>query len=387
MALAVLFALMPAFAVGGVMGLPVLVTLAGWAGLRLSLFRALTEKRLIFIGLLAIFVAWLAITSLWSPGPALRQSLMLASLIVTGVVVATIASGVGARIALAGSIATVAVLVILLTIEATTPLLLNQAAQPHEPAGELLRNLMRANSFLVTMVSGATGALLLLGGRIWVAAAVVMGGAVAVLSAQFGQNANAVAFAAGLIAFAAGYAAPRLALWAATGGLALWLLAAPVLTPLLLSNPALVDALPLSWAMREGMWAYTIDRIWEQPLFGHGLEASRTVHEIIYVRGMEADAMTNHPHNASLQIWFELGAVGALIGVALLLVGGRWLTRAYGERRIAAAAACGTLAAAGVIANVSFSAWAEWWVVTLFVAAGVVGAIGAQEKPAKRAFS
>lgn len=387
-ALAVFFALAPAFAVGGVLGLPVLVALAGCAALRLSLFRELLEKRPIFIALLVAFTVWLAITSLWSPGPGQIQALKLIGLIAAGLALATIASGVGGRITLAGAVATAAVLVVLLTIEATTPLLLNQTAQPHEPADQLTRNLSRASSFLVTLAWGAMGALLLLGGRISTAAAIGLGGAVAVLSAQFGQAANAMAFAAGLIAFAAGYVAPRLALWGATGGLAFWLLAAPLMTPLLLSNPAFVDALPLSWAMRGGIWEFTIDRIWEeQPLFGHGLEASRAVTEMIEVRGGEMNAITNHPHSASLQIWFELGAVGALLGAALLLTAGRWLTRAYGERRIAAAAACATLAAAGVIANVSFSAWAEWWVATLFVAAGIVGAIGARETPATRAFS
>jgi uncharacterized membrane protein YccF (DUF307 family) len=44
------------------------------------------------------------------------------------------------------------------------------------------------------------------------------------------------------------------------------------------------------------------------------------------------------------------------------------------------------LATAGVIANVSFSVWAEWWIATLFIAAGVVGAIGTLEAPRKRAF-
>jgi O-antigen ligase len=109
--------------------------------------------------------------------------------------------------------------------------------------------------------------------------------------------------------------------------------------------------------------------------------------ERILVRGIEMNSMNNHPHSASLQIWLELGGIGAVLAALLLLAGGAWLARVYGERPIAAAAACGTLATAGVIANVSFSAWAEWWIATLFISAGIVGAIGALEAPRKRAFS
>jgi O-antigen ligase len=384
-ALAIFFALAPGFAVGGALGFAVLLTLAGLACLRPSQARDLVEKRPVFIGLLLVFVGWMGLSTLWSPYPAHTQALQIGIVALVGLPFVAVAASAGRRIARAGAVATIAVLLVLLAIEAATPLIFNSAAQPGVPLDELNRNLSRGASFMVVMTWGAIGALALMPGWLWRVAALALGIGAAALSTQFGQAANAVAFVAGLGAFAVGLVAPRFATWATTGGLALWLLGAPVLTPLILSDAAFVDALPTSWAMRDGIWDFAIARIWEQPLFGHGMEASRTVTERIVVHGVNDPAIPNHPHSFSLQIWFELGVVGALIGAAMLLVGGRWLAHVYGERRIAAASASATLAAAGVIANVSFSAWAEWWVATFFIAAATIGAIGADEAPSPRA--
>lgn len=387
-ALAIFFALAPAFAVGGALGVAVLTALLGVACMRLSLARTLWEKKPLFIALLALFWVWTALASTWSPyAAASTQALKIAIITATGLAFASVASGPGRRLALAGGIATVVVLLPLLAIEAATPLLFNRAAQPGMPDGELTRNVSRATSFLVTLSWGAAGALLLMGGRLLTLAAITLTIATGAISTQFEQASNFVGFFAGLLAFAAGYATPRFAIWMIVGGWAFWLIGAPMLTPLVTSNTALMDAMPLSWAMRGGIWDFAIERIWMQPLFGQGLEASRTVTDLIVVRGLETNAIANHPHSASLQIWLELGLVGVALGVGLLMTGGRWLSRAYGDRRITAAASAATLATAGVIANVSFSAWAEWWIATMFVAAGVVGALGARETLATRALS
>lgn len=385
-ALVIFFAVAPGIAVGGALGFAVLVTVAGIASLRPSFFRALLDNKPVFIGILAVFAAWAGVGATWSPHPAaVEQGLKFASQLMGGLLLATYASGPGARLTLAGAAAASLVLIPLLTVEALTPLLINRTAQPEviDP-GELTRNLSRAGAFLVTISWGAAGALMLMG-RAWAGLGLLLLAGAAALSTQFDSSANLAAFAAGLLASGAARLLPRLTIWATTGGLAVWVLAAPFLTPLLFSNARLVDAMPLSWAHRSGIWSYAVGKIREQPLIGRGIEASRELDHDILVRGVEMGAMNNHPHSASLQIWLELGGIGAVLAALLLLAGGAWLARVYGERPIAAAAACGTLATAGVIANVSFSAWAEWWIATLFISAGIVGAIGALEAPRKRA--
>lgn len=386
-ALAIFFAIAPGIAVGGALGFAVLVTVVGMACVRPAFFRSLAEKKPVFIGLLAAFTLWLGISLTWSAYPAGGQALKFSSQILGGLLLATYASGPGARLALAGAAATAIILAPLLAVEALTPLLINRTAQPDviDP-GELNRNLSRASAFLVTIGWAAAGGLFLMG-RAWMMLGLVLLVGVAAISTQFDTAANMVAFAAGLLVFGAARLLPRHMIWATTAGLATWVLAAPFATRFFFANQSIADAMPMSWAHRAGIWSYAVGRIREQPLIGHGFEASRAMEATTMVRGVEMPAIANHPHSASLQIWLELGGVGAVLAALLLLAGGAWLARSYGERPIAAAAACGTLATAGVIANVSFSAWAEWWIATLFISAGIVGAIGALEAPRKRAFS
>lgn len=377
---ALLFTLAPAFAVGGALGFAVLLCVAGAISLRPSLIRGALEKRPVVIGLLLALTAWALISAAWSPYDALEQALKIALLVPLGLMFAATATADqrARQLTAAGGLATAIVLIVLLGIEAGFDLPFNRAAQPGIDAGQLLRNTGRGAAFLMVLVWGGVGCLVALRGGIRLIAAAVILAATAALSLQFDQLANAAAFAAGLGAFVLAFAVPRLGVLAVTSALALWMLIAPFATPLILSNQRLVDALPLSWASRAGIWQYVSGRVLEQPWIGHGLEASRTVTEQIQVRELTIRGIPIHPHSASLQIWFETGVVGAVLAAALLLLGGRWLARTYGDSRPSAAAAAATIAAAGVIANVSYGAWAEWWLATMFIAAAVVGAIRAR---------
>jgi hypothetical protein len=252
--------------VGGALGMAVLATVAGLACLRPSTFRDAYKKRPLFIGLLLILLAWTALSSLWSVYPgAEAQALKLTALILAGFGLVAVASGPGARLMVAGAAAAAVVSCALVAIEAATPFLFNRAAQPGIDPRELIRHLSRAGAFLATTLWGAAAAFLAMPGRIWRLAGMALLAVGGVLSAQFGAAANLVAFALGLCAFAAGYAAPRLALTAMSVALAGWVLLAPMLTPLVSGNAALVESLPFSWASRAAIWGYTIDHIWTAP--------------------------------------------------------------------------------------------------------------------------
>ena len=365
---AVFFVLLPAIGVGGALGLPVLICLVGALSLRPSRLRQAVESRpwslLLLIGFLAIAVT----SSLWSEHAAGPQALKIGALAVLGLVFAA-AAAQDPRLTRAGAVAAFIVLAALLAIEALGGLPLNRAAQPEGDIDELGRNLSRGASLLLALTWGAAGALLARPGAAWKIAAMAALAAGGFVSLQFGQFANAVGFIAGLAAFATAYIAPRLILTAVLAALLVWLVGAPFATPLLASA---IDAeqLPFSWNARVEIWSYICDRIWEQPWFGHGLDAARAHLPTVPV----------HPHSASLQIWFELGVAGVLLAAASLITGGRTLLRHFGDNRPAAAAAAGTLAAVGVIANLSFNLWAEWWLAAMFLAAGVVGSLGRAPK-------
>ena len=98
-----------------------------------------------------------------------------------------------------------------------------------------------------------------------------------------------------------------------------------------------------SWAARLDIWLFTAEQTLAHPLFGWGLDASRAFQPFML-----------HPHSALLQIWLELGLVGAV------LAAGFWFLLA---RRAARFDAPGLAALASyfTIGALSFGVWQEWW--------------------------
>jgi exopolysaccharide production protein ExoQ len=116
---------------------------------------------------------------------------------------------------------------------------------------------------------------------------------------------------------------------------------------------------------RVEIWHFAAERTLDRPLLGHGFNASRYV--------PNGDAVSEflppgqsliplHPHDAFLQIWLELGAVGTVIvatGLVLMLRAvGRW--PADMARFILPGYAAGI-----VVAALAFGIWQSWWMATI----------------------
>ncbi|KRA66968.1 polymerase [Caulobacter sp. Root656] len=137
------------------------------------------------------------------------------------------------------------------------------------------------------------------------------------------------------------------------------LVAAPfVLAPLLVLVAVQTGAIawlhrmvPASWDARLNIWTFAADHIQSHPFRGWGLDASRTF----------GPAIPLHTHNAQLQLWLELGAIGAALAGVFFC----WL--AYGVVRLSqrsraeAAMAAAALVSYLVIGGLSFGVWQEWW--------------------------
>jgi O-antigen ligase len=108
-------------------------------------------------------------------------------------------------------------------------------------------------------------------------------------------------------------------------------------------------ALPLSWAQRVGYWSHATDWIGDKPFRGWGLDASR----------MFAPGIQLHPHDDALQIWLELGLVGAVAAAAFWGLTLARLSRPKADLLVAATAA--SLAAYLLFGGVNFGIWQEWW--------------------------
>ncbi|MDB5457677.1 MAG: O-antigen polymerase [Caulobacter sp.] len=110
-------------------------------------------------------------------------------------------------------------------------------------------------------------------------------------------------------------------------------------------------SLPQSWDARLDIWAYVADHIQTHPLRGWGMDASRAF----------GPAIPLHPHNAPLQLWLELGAVGVALATAFLCWIAYAIVRMAEEARGEAAMAAGVLATYLTIGALSFGVWQEWW--------------------------
>ncbi|MBL8546136.1 MAG: O-antigen ligase family protein [Hyphomonadaceae bacterium] len=376
---AVFFALLPAAAAGGAMGLPVLLALAGLASLGPGLLRQAVEKRPLVLALVAAWTAWAATTSLWSPwdGPTAVKTIALIALGLPFIAVAA-ANEKSSALTLWAAVAAFMVLAILLGVEAAFDMPLNRSIQPSLADGELNRNPSRGLIVLLALTWPAV-AWLLANRRGWSAA---LAGAVMIaacaLSLQFDQLVTAIGFGAAGLVFAVALFARRLAILATSFGLAVWMLIAPFATPLLVANPQLVESVPLSWAHRIAIWRYTCARIMEQPWLGHGIDAGRTTTDMLEIRGLVTRGIPVHPHSASLQVWHDLGLIGALLSAALLAYGGWRLSRAFAHDRYTGAATAAVLTMFGLMANVGWSLWQEWWMATLLLTAALIAALGAR---------
>lgn len=374
---AAFFALLPAATVGGALALPVLLCLAGALSFRPRMLNQVIENRAIALWLLLAFVGWVTASALWSPNTASLQWLKLLLLSALGLLF--VAGAMLARtrlLVLSAGQAALLVITPLLAVEALLQMPLNQAAQPDVDPYELTRNLSRATSVLTAVTFAAAAGLIALGGT-WrrVLAVLAIAATAGIAALQPEQTANLLAVLSGAAIFALALATPRFAILAVTGALGAWVLAAPFATPLLPNDKAFLDALPYSWAARVGIWDYVCARIWEQPLIGHGLEAARLVTDRIVIHNDNISAVPVHPHSASLQIWFETGLIGALLAASALFLGGWKLSRALKSQPAAAAGVAASFAALGLSANISYSLWQEWWLATLFIAAGFAGAV------------
>ena len=214
----------------------------------------------------------------------------------------------------------------------------------------------------------------------WFARAVLLVLGAGVLIMLPGETAR-LATIAGLAAALLSLAAPRLVPKLVGAGVAVLILLMPLLVAFIPQIPS--ASLPPSAVHRLVIWDFAAARIAEKPITGWGLEASRampggraqpdaaTLDRLNIKASAQRDflalphveVMPLHPHNGALQLWLELGGIGALIGAALMLMLG-----VAASRSAAPAVGAGMLASAAVTGMLSFGLWQAWWVASLLLA-------------------
>jgi O-antigen ligase len=368
---ALLFWITPAAAAAGGLALAPLLALCGALGAPWNLKRPSLPALLVCAA-----AAWAALSLAWSPIPRPEQALKIVLIALAGLGLVAGMARLDARArGWVGTslIASALMLAALLLIEAAFDMPFNRAAQPLTPTGFLQRNPGRGVLVLEVIGFCALAAALTLRAPLrWVIGA-LLAAAMAWLSPQFSFEANAAAFAVGMLAFWLGYAAPKLGPALVGGFWAAWLLAAPWVFAAL-SGPirsAAYEA-PLSWGMRLLIWDYAAGRAVEKPLIGWGLDASRSFRDPQELGGYEFASIPLHPHSFSLQVWLETGAVGALLFAATFIAAGLACARWCAGARLTGAAATACFTVLGMVWNLSYGAWQEWYMALPFIAAAAV---------------
>jgi O-antigen ligase len=356
------------------------VGIAGLLCLPLVRVRRTDTVALILFGVL---VEWALISLFWSPAPAphdlkgftrftglhlFQQLLFSGALIVT----ARTLSPELARKAMVWLGGGLLALIAVLTAEALSQASLFRSLQPligkDVEASWALRSVAQG-SYVLAMLFWPVAVGIWAAGRRYLAAVFIGGGVLALALLHIAAPVAALISSAAVFGLVIWLGRP-----AAIGGLVVAVLQTLV-APWLIRGLAedgmfrsLRPRLPASWAARVDIWTFTSARMTEKPLLGWGLDASRTFKGHIPL----------HPHDAALQLWFELGAVGALLGALIwAFIFWRYATAAR-TRRLYAATGCATAWSALVIGAVSFSLWQEWWVCLVALAFAAVAVLSRQ---------
>ena len=165
---------------------------------------------------------------------------------------------------------------------------------------------------------------------------------------------------------------------------AMYTLLAPAI-PSLLPDPtdpqsSLSRYYALSDVHRYLIWKTTVSHIKDKPIFGHGLDSTRALYshedkittKVIMkatgeIAGIIAEPIPLHPHNAFLQVWLELGVVGAGL-LAFFLVKILILVQRVTRNHWEAAVCYGVFTSGLTISSLSYGIWQSWWLGSLFLA-------------------
>lgn len=159
--------------------------------------------------------------------------------------------------------------------------------------------------------------------------------------------------------------APRLSLWGAVVAVVVLVSMAPVMGRIAdrLIPVSMHDSLENSHSReRVDIWLSFSAVVEDQPLHGFGIGVSSRMAEMPVAARVPPQLRTwlpvGHPHNAALQVWVELGMVGAALGLAVVLLMLRRLKDLPAGRL---APRLAMFAAVAAISLVGHGAWQGWW--------------------------
>ena len=134
------------------------------------------------------------------------------------------------------------------------------------------------------------------------------------------------------------------------------------------------DPIPPSGLHRLFIWRFAADKAMEKPWLGWGFHGSRHVPGALDTVQLPNQSvpvgwvqLPNHPHDAILQIWLELGIVGLALYALMGVLAFAWAEQEV-RHPLQRAAVLAMIVAYFVASLTAFNVWQEWW-----IAGGLLG--------------
>ena len=385
-AIVLVLILLPLVSHAGGLGIAPLIFILGLIGLGLTIktkrFR-ITKVQMT----LMLFLAWLCVTSLWSPykpDDVLTNYIKLFLMVMVFYWSWPLFEYTARRrprrlrhIFMAATFFTVGLLVIDLLSNFGLTLLFNPASNHNDKIFKLIdaeMNLGHSITIGVLLVAPVTMLMLSEMPKSIARAAVLLLIALLALSSVLnGLTVGLLGLVSVILATLAGYSYPQKTPKMLLTLVIVFIMMSPVLS--LLAFNFVGDSgteLPQSWDHRLRMWGYCWQVIAEHPLKGAGFDASRTFDDTFILRdGREITIVSLHPHNAGIQIWTESGLIGALLASAIIAALFKPV-RKYALDRTRGGAVSGVIVAMAITSSLTYGAWQFWWWGCLFLAVGTL---------------
>lgn len=248
-----------------------------------------------------------------------------------------------------------------------------QGARPKNYLSELNRNFAVLNMlvwpalfFVSTLSWPAIWRVVCAGGLLLVVGAITLKSA---------HETSKLAFIAGAIVLGVGLAGAQMARRLVVATWILALLLSPPLSWYAYNGLALQDAkwLQVSARRRVVIWADYHHRVLESPIWGAGVRAGDALNRQGVLANVtddivKAKEVSRHPHNVFLQVWYELGVIGAMLA---LVIGTQVSTRLAQRTSQASPYVMATLMATIFILGLCWDLWQTWFIAAFGIVAVV----------------
>lgn len=132
-----------------------------------------------------------------------------------------------------------------------------------------------------------------------------------------------------------------------------------------------LGSIPGSWEHRLRMWGYCWPEIVNNPLIGNGFDVARTYTDSWTTKtGVSLKIVSLHPHNAGIHIWLDAGLIGALLATGFIFSVLRSMDN-YVSSPDRSALISGMIMATLLVSSLSYGAWKFWWWGSIFLVMGL----------------